>query len=556
MRSSKSEPLRQPFDEQLALVAAAGNARSYSTKDVDRVAAELALLQTQSSACLAATRAAFDAPLQPLLRTLVCTALVFLTSASGMAFVSPAAAGAAPVTVLSGPLRPPSHSLGVRSAQSAVPLWPLAFVEYASVFDVPNPRTSHGGWVVDDASVMSDSQKGHIEHVAQKVKDETGAEIALVTVDQLSRKTTAKAFATELFNTWRIGDRERNNGVLVLLVKEQRRLEIEIGRGVKGPFNRASWLKGMQKQTMVPLLKKDDFGGGLVAGVDALADNLRAVEAKPAANEKLTDEKPSPGRAGRFPLMIGTGERAASGGFCAGLRAHGEVRDGTAEHQKAPEQPNISEDGSVWVGLLYLGPLAGFSAYQYNQDRLERKRLEEEIASKQREELIARVRREEQIARKRFEELIANERREELNARIKAISRASTKIESSGGTSSRGQSGSGTSGGNVGATNRRESGSITKTGSSAGATSRKGSRESTKSGSASYTRPTSYDDDYYVSGSYWSGSSSSSSSSSSSTGSSYGSSSDSSYSSSSDSSYGSSDFGGGSSDGDGCGSDF
>lgn len=45
----------------------------------------------------------------------------------------------------------------------------------------------------------------------------------MVTVDQLSRMTTPKAFATDLFNTWVIGDQEKNNGVLVLLVKERRR---------------------------------------------------------------------------------------------------------------------------------------------------------------------------------------------------------------------------------------------------------------------------------------------------------------------------------------------
>ena len=55
----------------------------------------------------------------------------------------------------------------------------------------------------------------------------------MVTVDQLSRMTTPKAFATELFNTWGIGDRKKNNGVLVLLVKEQRRLVLLPGSASK-----------------------------------------------------------------------------------------------------------------------------------------------------------------------------------------------------------------------------------------------------------------------------------------------------------------------------------
>ncbi|GAQ80821.1 hypothetical protein KFL_000630240 [Klebsormidium nitens] len=321
LKSSKLETLHQPSEEQLAPEACSTKARSRSTTN----------FQTRASACLAAERAAFDAGLQPLLRNLVCSALVLLTSASSLAFVSPAAAGAAPMTVVSGTNQATSYDLGMRSAQSAVPLWRLAFVEYASVSDVPNPRTDHGGWVVDGASVMSDSQKEHIERVAQKLKDETGAEITVVTVDQLSRMTTPKAFATELFNTWGIGDQEKNNGVLVLLVKEQRRLEIEIGRGLNAPFNKASWLKGMQKQSMVPLLKKNDFGGGLVAGVDALGDKLRAVETEPAA--------------------------------------------------PSAEAAKDMSDTFVWLGL-FLGPLASLAAFRaYQNWRRERKQRKESSAS-------------------------------------------------------------------------------------------------------------------------------------------------------------------------------
>jgi uncharacterized membrane protein YgcG len=71
------------------------------------------------------------------------------------------------------------------------------------------------------------------------------------------------------------------------------RLEIKIGAGLNQPFNRASCLEEMQQREMVPLLKKNEFGGGLVAGVDALAEKLRVVKAEPLAAVATT-----PGNAG------------------------------------------------------------------------------------------------------------------------------------------------------------------------------------------------------------------------------------------------------------------
>jgi len=138
--------------------------------------------------------------------------------------------------------------------------------------DVPSPRL-HDGWVSDLAGVVDEAQEQQIDNQVTALQAELGAELAVVTVSEV--EGTPKAFATELFNLWGIGDADANNGVLVLLVVDARRVEIETGYGVEGILN-DGWLGRMMDDAMVPAFKAGDLGEGLVAGVDAIDDRLRA----------------------------------------------------------------------------------------------------------------------------------------------------------------------------------------------------------------------------------------------------------------------------------------
>lgn len=148
----------------------------------------------------------------------------------------------------------------------------LVFIGVQSVADVPSPRPA--GWVTDQANVIDAAAESRMNAIADELHKARGIELAIVTVDNVPG--TPKAFATELFNYWRIGQAATNNGVLVLLVMGQRRLEIETGTGIELALP-ATWLAGMQASTMVPRFKQADFGGGLVAGVEAIAAHVKAA---------------------------------------------------------------------------------------------------------------------------------------------------------------------------------------------------------------------------------------------------------------------------------------
>jgi uncharacterized protein len=174
-----------------------------------------------------------------------------------------------------------------------LPLWSLLLA--IGVEDVPNPRLKNR-WVSDTARVIPADSEARLESLLEQIHRATQAEIAVVTVDDVSG--TPKQFATALFNHWGVGSAERNDGVLFLMVMDERRLEVEVGYGLEDTLP-DGWLGSMQTRSMVPRFKQRDFAGGLEVGVLEVGRRLGAselpdpstvpVSSVPEANAPLTN---------------------------------------------------------------------------------------------------------------------------------------------------------------------------------------------------------------------------------------------------------------------------
>lgn len=142
-----------------------------------------------------------------------------------------------------------------------------------AVESVPNPRQANGGWVTDMASVLSSSTQAKINQLISNLEAKNGSEIAVVTVPDTSPSETPKKFATALFNQWGIGKKGQDNGVLFLISKGDRRVEIDTGYGVEKILPDAR-VGNIIKQEIAPRFKKGDFDGGTLAGIKALVKAL------------------------------------------------------------------------------------------------------------------------------------------------------------------------------------------------------------------------------------------------------------------------------------------
>jgi uncharacterized protein len=144
---------------------------------------------------------------------------------------------------------------------------------------VINPKEARGEWVSDMAGVIDDEMERRLNVLIDQFEQRTTAEIAVVTI-QRADEYTPKEFATELFNRWGVGKKGEDNGVLVLLVVEARRIEVETGYGVEGVLPDGKVGEILDRYA-VSRFKQGDFGGGLFAGVKAMTEVIAGEETAP-----------------------------------------------------------------------------------------------------------------------------------------------------------------------------------------------------------------------------------------------------------------------------------
>ncbi|HXG29401.1 MAG TPA: TPM domain-containing protein [Nevskiales bacterium] len=169
------------------------------------------------------------------------------------------------------------------------------------------------GRVVDNAEILS---PGARERIAQQLKaheDATGNQIAVLTVPSLEGESV-EDFAVRVFEDWKLGRQGQDNGVLVVVAPQDRRMRIEVGYGLEGTLTDVAAAR-IIRDVMTPHFKAGDFDGGIEQGVQTIIQVLAGEAADGAA---------APAEAGtqselfQGPLLSGP-ERILMGGFIFGI---------------------------------------------------------------------------------------------------------------------------------------------------------------------------------------------------------------------------------------------
>lgn len=130
----------------------------------------------------------------------------------------------------------------------------------------PQPGT---GYITDIANLLSDDEEERIEQWLWKVEEKKGVEIAVVVINSMSdykgTPQNIKEFATGLFNKYGIGNMPKNDGVLLLISKNDRELRIELGKFYG--HVRDTDTKAIVDDIIVPYFKKDQYATGITEGV-------------------------------------------------------------------------------------------------------------------------------------------------------------------------------------------------------------------------------------------------------------------------------------------------
>jgi uncharacterized protein len=140
--------------------------------------------------------------------------------------------------------------------------------------DLPTPAR-----VVNDfGSFLSSSEKGSLEKELISYRKKTGNAIVIITLSTLTDHKTGTTWSVEetslqYFSKWRIGDKNKNNGVLLLISKEPRRVRITTGTGVEDLLTDDD-CQLIIDETITPSFKAGDFFNGLKEGVNDIEDAL------------------------------------------------------------------------------------------------------------------------------------------------------------------------------------------------------------------------------------------------------------------------------------------
>lgn len=184
--------------------------------------------------------------------------------------------------------------------------------------DLPAPV----GKVNDFAEVLDGAGRETLEQQLAELERATSAELAVVTIKGLEGRSVEE-YAEALFNTWGIGKRGRDNGVLILVAVDDRVMRIEVGYGLEGVL--PDGLAGaIIRETFLPKFRANDYRTGILEGTARVAAIVRKNEIltdeQRAALDRAADEaRRSWGMAGFLGLFV------AAGAFMAGTAAGAKV---------------------------------------------------------------------------------------------------------------------------------------------------------------------------------------------------------------------------------------
>ena len=130
--------------------------------------------------------------------------------------------------------------------------------------------------VSDFANLLPPEAEARVTGALSIGREQTGVHVVLVTVDRIADHGGAGAriedYAKQLFNQWGVGDKDRNDGILILIARTDREMRIALGRGYGAIWDNAA--QRVIDRHFLPAFRTDDYAAGIETGVIATFDLL------------------------------------------------------------------------------------------------------------------------------------------------------------------------------------------------------------------------------------------------------------------------------------------
>src|SRR6202158_3413008 len=137
---------------------------------------------------------------------------------------------------------------------------------FAAAADVAVPPLS--GRVVDQTGTLSASDISSLTQTLRDLETRKGSQVAVLIVPTTAPETIEQ-YAIRAAEAWKIGRKKIDDGALLVVAKNDRKLRIEVGYGLEGALTDVT-ARRIIDEIITPKFKSGDFAGGISAGVDRI----------------------------------------------------------------------------------------------------------------------------------------------------------------------------------------------------------------------------------------------------------------------------------------------
>ncbi len=161
------------------------------------------------------------------------------------------------------------------------------FVAYAML---PSPVWAQevpylAGRVNDDAGLLSARTVTSLNTILRTFEDSTSNQVVVLTINTLDG-ANLEEYSMKVVETWKLGQKGKDNGVLLLVVKDDRKVRIEVGYGLEGVLTDAVCSSIIQRE-LLPKFRNGDYNGGVMAGILSIVSAIGGTyKAEQASNEE------------------------------------------------------------------------------------------------------------------------------------------------------------------------------------------------------------------------------------------------------------------------------
>jgi uncharacterized protein len=130
------------------------------------------------------------------------------------------------------------------------------------------------GWVNDFEGIFTGDEIHRLDSAISKYEKETSIEICVITipVDAVDKKDF-EAICLKIANTWGVGKKDKNNGILIAISKGHKSIRINNGLGIENVLTDAQ-TKTILNETIIPKLKNGNFFEGTFDGINRIMEHL------------------------------------------------------------------------------------------------------------------------------------------------------------------------------------------------------------------------------------------------------------------------------------------